>query len=224
MKPFVPLVLLSALAAGCAGASAREMPAKDGKNGWLPLFDPLHGWTATGNPEAWTVDDGAIVCLAKKGGYLRTLEPYGDFVLSVDYKIEKGTNSGIFFRWSNLKDPVHTGIEMQVIDSHGKATPGKHDDGAIYDLVPPARNVTRPAGEWNTAVITCRGNLIMIELNGEKICEMDLDRYTEPGKNPDGTKNKFKYAWRDLPRKGYIGFQDHGGKAWFRNIRLKPLE
>ena len=168
------------------------------------------------------MEDGAIACLAMRGGYLHTQEQYGDFVLAVDYKVTPGTNSGIFFRWSDLKNPVHTGIEMQVFDSHGKA-PDKHSDGAIYDIIPPAKTVSKPAGEWNHAVITCKDNLISIELNGEKVSGMDLNQWTEAGKNPDGTKNKFKFAYKELPRRGYIGLQDHGHKVWFRNIKLRPL-
>lgn len=72
-------------------------------------------------------------------------------------------------------------------------------------------------------MITCNENLIAVELNGEKIAEMDVDQWATAGMNPDGTKNKYKYAWKDMPRKGHIGLQDHGGKIWFRNIKLKLL-
>ncbi|MBM4082777.1 MAG: DUF1080 domain-containing protein, partial [Planctomycetes bacterium] len=72
--------------------------------------------------------------------------------------------------------------------------------------------------------ITCKDDLITIALNGEQICEMDLNQWAEAGKNPDGSKNKFKYAYKDLPRKGHIGFQDHGHRVWYRNIKLKPLK
>ena len=41
--------------------------------------------------------------------------------------------------------------------------------------------------------------------------------------NPDGTKNKYANALKDFPREGHIGLQDHGGKVWYRNIRLKEL-
>jgi hypothetical protein len=30
-------------------------------------------------------------------------------------------------------------------------------------------------------------------------------------------------AYKDHPRQGYIGLQDHGGECWFKNIKLKPL-
>lgn len=113
---------------------------------------------------------------------------------------------------------------MAIDDSSSRASLGKHDTGAIYDLVPPAKRVEKPAGEWNRAVITCRDNRIEIRLNGEKVSEMDLNRWTEAGKNPDGTANKFKYAYKDLPRKGHFGLQDHGGKVWYRNVKLLPLK
>ncbi|MHC5119846.1 MAG: family 16 glycoside hydrolase, partial [Planctomycetota bacterium] len=59
--------------------------------------------------------------------------------------------------------------------------------------------------------------------NNEPVLNIDLDDWTEAQKNPDGTKNKFNVAYKDLPRKGYIGLQDHGFKVWYRNIRIKEL-
>lgn len=210
---------LTAWASGTGGAPRDAV-------GWRSLFDgkTLEGWKATGNPDAWTVEDGAILCKGVRGGYLHTLEQFDDFVLSIDFKIAPRVNSGVFFRWSDLGDPVHTGLEMQILDSYGREKPGKHDCGALYDLVAPTRNVARPAGEWNTAVITCRDNLITVALNGETVTRIDLNRWTTPRMNPDGTRNKFRYAWKELPRRGHIGLQDHGGRVWFRNIKLRPLK
>jgi hypothetical protein len=190
---------------------------------WRDLFDgkTLAGWKATGNAEGWAVEEGAIVCKARGGGYLYTEEQFDNFVLSIDYKVSRGANSGVFFRWSNLRDPVDTGIEMQVYDSHGKERPGKHDDGAIYDLVAPRTNRSRPAGEWNTAVITCDDSKITVALNGETVAEMDVNRWTEAGRNPDGTRNKFRTAYKEMARRGHIGLQDHGDVVWFRNIKVR---
>ena len=99
-----------------------------------------------------------------------------------------------------------------------------HDTGAIYDLVKPAKNAMKPVGEWNHMVITCDKNLITVELNGEKVNRMDLDEWTEPNKRPDGSAHKFDIAYKDHPRKGYIGLQDHGQDCWYKNIKLLPLK
>ena len=52
---------------------------------------------------------------------------------------------------------------------------------------------------------------------------MDVDRWTRPKQNPDGTPNKFPKAIKDFARVGYVGFQDHGRPVWYRNIRIKRL-
>ena len=36
--------------------------------------------------------------------------------------------------------------------------------------------------------------------------------------------NKYPTALKDMPRKGYIGLQDHGLPVWFRNVKLTPLD
>jgi hypothetical protein len=216
----IPIAVCAMLIAAPNALTEAEKAA-----GWRLLFDgkSLAGWAATGKEEGWAVEDGAILCAVKGGQYLYTKEQFGDFILSVDFKSDPRVNSGIFFRWSDLKDPVHTGIEAQILDTYGRENPGKHDCGAIYDLVAPTKQTVRPAGEWNTMVITCKGPMVTMQLNGEKIAEMDLDRWTVAGQNPDGSRNKFKYAYKEMKRSGHIGLQDHGGRLWFRDIKLKPL-
>jgi hypothetical protein len=71
--------------------------------------------------------------------------------------------------------------------------------------------------------VTALASRITVELNGKRVIDMDLDEWTEPHKNPDGSKNKFKYAYKDMARSGYVGFQDHGHAVWYRNVRIKPL-
>lgn len=192
---------------------------------WRPLFNGqnFENWSVDDKKELWVVENNAIHCLGKGGGYLRTLEQFGDFALACEFRVDKGTNSGIFVRWSNVKDPVNTGIEVQVLDSAGKAKPGVHDAGAIYDLVAPSVNTMKPAGQWNRLVITCQGPYLSTRLNGARVSEIDVSRYTLPGRNPDGSKNKFRYALASLPRRGYIGLQNHGGGVWYRNLLLLPL-
>jgi hypothetical protein len=52
---------------------------------------------------------------------------------------------------------------------------------------------------------------------------MNVDEWTESGKNPGGTTNKFSRAIKDFVRVGYVGLQDHGRPVWYRNIRIKRL-
>jgi hypothetical protein len=71
--------------------------------------------------------------------------------------------------------------------------------------------------------ITARGNRIEVAVNGERVVDADLDRWTEAGKNPDGTKNKYKTAYKEMAKEGFVGLQDHLSDCWFKNIKIKPL-
>jgi hypothetical protein len=206
-------------------AADNELTEDEKKEGYLLLFNgkDFKGWHRTSEGfGGWRVEDGAI-CLSKGGGMLYADGEYDNFVLKIDFKMTKNCNSGVFIRTGNPRDPVQTGIEVQVQDDHGKK-PGLHSCGAIYDLVAPSKNVVRPAGEWNTFVITADRGRLSVELNGEKICAMNLDEWDKPGQRPDGSKHKFKMALKDFPRKGLIGLQDHGQAVCYRNVKLKPLK
>jgi len=123
-------------------------------------------------------------------------------------------------RVGDLLNPVYTGLEIQV----EKGGTGYHDFGAIYDLVPPSKNVVKPSGEWNHVEITCRGPLVDVALNGEPVAKINCDDFNQPGLRPDGTKHKFGVAIKDMPRRGYLGFQDHGHKVWYKNVKLLELK
>ncbi len=195
-------------------------PAKSSKGGWRTLLaKDLSNWTF--KQGSWALEDGVLS--RKGGGDIWTKEKFGDFILDLEFKVDKDTNSGVFFRTDNISDPVQTGIEVQILDSYGKTTVSKYDCGAIYDCLVPSKNMVSKPLEWNRLTITARANQIAVIINGEKIIDMDLNRWTEPGKNPDGTKNKFKTAYKDMPRTGFIGFQDHGKPVWLRNIKIKKL-
>jgi hypothetical protein len=220
--------LLAVLLASPAGAD-NALTEKEKDDGWILLFDgkTLDGWmTSSGKPSRTPVEDGSINP-HKCGGYMMVhKEKWENFMLSLDFKISKGCNSGVFVRTYSLKprpgkDVGFNGIEVQILDSKGA---GYYDTGAIYDLVKPAKNAMKPVGEWNHMLIRCDKNLIEVELNGEKVTSMDLDEWTKPNLRPDGTPHKFDIAYKDHPRKGYIGLQDHGSPCWFKNIKIKPLK
>lgn len=218
------LPLAALLFAGCASAG----PSGDG---FVPLFNgrDLEGWQAAPG-HAWIVEDGVIALRGKTDGqehngeYLWTKQAYGDFILDLEFKIPERANSGIFLRTSDLKDPVYSGLEVQVANSHGKTDLSRTGTaGAVYDLQAPSKNPLRAPGEWNQVRIECRGPRVGVTLNGEAVADLDLERWTEAGKNPDGSKNKFKRALKDFARSGHIGLQDHGRPVWYRSVRIKAL-
>ncbi len=195
-------------------------------DGFKTLFDGKSsaGWklnTGGDLPKANLQEDGLNP--HGSGGYIVVHEkPVGDFVLDFDYKISKGCNSGVFLKVGDLKDPVNTGLEIAIDDTTGT---GMHDSGAFYDLVPTTRNAQKLSGQWNHMTITAKGPKIAIVLNEEKVSEIDLSKFTEGGKRPDGTKHKFgdvKIA--DFDRPGYFGFQDHGQDCWYKNVKVKNLD
>lgn len=190
----------------------------------MQLFDgkTLSGWAATGDPNGWTVDRGCIYCTADNGEYLYyTRELFRDFELSLEFKHPPGANSGVFFRWTDLDDPVQTGIEIQILDTHGREPATTKCCGAVYDVKAPTHNACTPAGEWNHMVVCTVDNIIRVALNGEQVTEMDLSGWTAPGRNPDGTPNKFNRAYCEMTETGYIGLQDHNSRIWFRNIVIE---
>lgn len=203
-----------------------ELTVAEQNAGYKLLFDgkTLEGWDCTGLLGGWSVDDGCIVCQVNKGRFLYTREYFDHFILQIDFKIERGVNSGVFIRVSDLSSLIHNGIEMQIIDSHGKTILDKQSCGALYDLLEPSCDAAYPAGDWNKAIIECRNNFIKIVLNDRLIINMNLDLWDTIGFNPDGTSNKFSKAIKHLPHTGRIALQDHGGKVWFRNIKLLPLK
>ena len=181
------------------------------------LANGLKGWNLA-KSGAWQVDDGVLHPSDKPGGYIWTEKPYENFELTLDYKTSEKCNSGVFFR-TDPKNPVQGGFEIQVA-SHGLYS-GKHIVGSLYDAKSPTESAGKPDGEWNQMKITCEGPMIHVVLNGKKVLNADLDKWTTPKLNPDGTKNKFKTALKKLPRSGNIGFQYHGHPVWFRNIVIK---
>ncbi len=222
--------------AGPAGATAateiatsqpdNQLTPKEKEEGWILLFDgTLKGWmTNARRPGKTPVEDGSInphQC----GEYMMVHEKqWSDFILSLDFKISKGCNSGVFFRTNPLLPDGRVGYRGLEVAIDDRDTAGYHDTGAIYDLVKPVKQAMKPAGEWNHLVLTCRGPRIEVTLNGEKVTRMDLNQFAERGKRPDGSEHKFREtAWKEHPRRGYIGLQDHGSPCWFKNIKLRPL-
>jgi hypothetical protein len=200
---------------------AFSAPAED----WIDLFNGsnLNHWKLM-KEEGWKIEEGVLSAQpVRRGNYIWTKEPFDDFELTLEFKMSKDCNSGVFFR-SNPENPVQGGFEIQILDSYGKEEVGIHDCGALYDAQAPSANAVKPAGQWNQMTLRCKGSKVNVHLNGVQVLDADLDRWTEPNTNPDGSPNKFKTALKDLPRTGNIGLQYHGQPVWYRNIKITRLQ
>lgn len=208
----------AALALIAAPLFAAEHP--DTK-GWKDLFAPdLSNTVAQGK---WVVEDGLLVAGADE--MLWTKESYGDFILDLEFKVAKDANSGVFLRCGDIRN-ILSALEIQVHETKDGSRYGMV--GAIYDACPPSKSMAKPVGEWNRFTITCKGPKITLVFNGETVIDADLDQWSEPHKNPDGTSNKFGTALKDFARKGPIGLQGLHGKeqapVHYRNLKIKSLE
>jgi len=168
----------------------------------------------------WTLNKGVLTPSETPGGIIWSKSKFGDFRVSLEYKTSEKANSGLFFR-TDPKNAVQGGFEIQIA-SPGLYS-GKHIVGSLYDAKEPIVAAGKPDGEWNTMELTCKGPNIIAKVNGKKVIDVSIEDWKEPKKNPDGSKNKFKTALKDLPRIGNLGLQYHGQPVWFRNINLTPL-
>jgi hypothetical protein len=195
------------------------------EEGWQVLFDGkgLDAWEQY-NPEHWKVQDDGALYSTGKGGDIFTKGKFQDFILDLEFKVAPGTNSGVLLRTASRQDWLHTGMEIQVLDSYGSKQAGKYDCGALYDCEPPRFNAMRKAGEWNRFVIVCYKNRVIVDLNSVRVQDIDLNRWTEAHRNPDGSKNKFNRAYKTMTHPGYVFLQGHGRPVWFRNIKIKVLD
>lgn len=216
-------------------------------DGWRLLFDgrTFTGWRGLGYdsvPSAhWTIVHGAIRKIPRGqvarmpdgqpavGGDLMTIETFRDFELAWEWKIGRGGNSGVkynvseAFSLANAANHAALGFEYQLLDdslAEDNKIPS-HRAGALYDMIAPAANVVKPAGEWNQSRLVYRGNHGEHWLNGKKVVEYDMGTA-----HFDSLLAKSKYrgiAHFAERRAGHIVLQDHGEEVYFRNIRIRVL-
>ena len=176
------------------------------KGVWISLFDgkSLKGWhlfNKNTEIKTWKIEDGALVCLGGKG-------PSG----SGDIEDPK------------YKRAIETAPEYQIIDDVNY--PAKLEDsqktGANYGMYTPAESKQlKPIGEWNTSRIVFKKGKVEHWLNEIRIVNFKAW-------NKDWTKRKTEGKWKDYPdygmsKVGRIGLQDHGNKAYFKNIEIREL-
>ena len=100
--------LLGAVASFTAFSSAADHPDT---SGWKDLIAPDLSNTVA--PGKWTFANGELV--AGDHETLWTKESYGNFILDLEFKVAKESNSGVFLRVGDIKN-VLSGLEIQVHD------------------------------------------------------------------------------------------------------------
>ncbi|MEO8766583.1 MAG: DUF1080 domain-containing protein [Ginsengibacter sp.] len=205
--------------------------------GWTGLFDGKslngwHGFNKTGPVNNWIVKDESLVCLGAisgvdYGGDLVTNGTYENFGLKWDWKLDPGSNSGLMYHVTEgkkFKAPYETGPEFQLMDD--AAYDGRADSnqksGADYGMYAPNSNkVLKPVGEWNHGKLIFNYGHVEHWLNGKKIVKFYQQSEDWKGRKESGKWKTFPYYGN--AKSGKICLQDHGHKAYFKNIIIKEL-
>ena len=169
----------------------------------ITLFNgkDLKGWRAFGNNQ-WQAVDG-ILKSPKSGSNLVSEEKFTDFKLHIEFRYNKGSNSGVYLRGR---------YEVQISDSKGLA-PSKGDMGALYGFIVPTEMVAKNAGEWQSYDITLVGRMITVVANGKMIiCNQEIPGIT--GGALDSKEGE----------PGPLLLQGDHGPIEYRNIILTPAK
>lgn len=213
----IAAVLFSVLMTGSrwlAAADVNALTEAESAAGFEALFngrDLDNGWEHNGN---WKVE-GAVITREGKGGSLvyRAKKIPDDFELRFQWKVAKGSNSGVYYRPGQY--------EYQILDN------GVHNDGknprtsaaSLYFCMAPSHDATKPIGEWNEGRIVCKGTIIQHWLNSKKVIHFDYSD-SKWAFNIDMLEKR----GAKLPARGaHLSLQDHGDPVWYRAIKLRTL-
>ena len=178
-------------------------------------------FTGWGGPiDEYQVQDGAILCKPGKGGTIHTNDEYGDFEVTVEFKLPPAGNNGLAIRYPGKGDTAYVGMcELQILDDTDpqyKTLDPRQYCCSIYGVVPAHTGYLRPLGEWNFEHAIIKGHTIKVELNGTVVVDADVSLVHEFMHNS---------AHPGLMRtKGSFGFAGHNDPVAFRNIKIKKLD
>ncbi|MBP5772378.1 MAG: DUF1080 domain-containing protein [Bacteroidaceae bacterium] len=214
---------------------------KEEKEGWKLLWDgkTTDGWRGARLDhfpvKGWSIQNGELIVHkagggeSTNGGDIVTTRQYRNFMLSVDFKITNGANSGIKYFVDpemNKGEGSAIGCEFQILDDerHPDAklgVKGNRKLGSLYDLIPAPEQKPFHIGVWNTALVIVRGRHVEHWLNGTKLLEYNRD---DQEWNALVAYSKYK-DWPNFGNapQGHILLQDHGDEVHFKNIKILEL-
>lgn len=199
--------VLIAAAFALATAACSQMGGQS-DSGWVTLIDGekgLENFTRVGDAN-WRAEGGAIVAdKAADNGYLVTKQSYRDFVIRAEFWADTNTNSGIFIRiQAPSKITANDAYEVNIYDQRAGV---EYGTGGIPNFAKVEPPYPKAAGRWNTYVITARGPVITVELNGRQTATIrDAKLLSGPfalqfgnhGKEPGGPIKWRKVQVREL--------------------------
>ncbi len=210
-------------------------------------FDGWRGYNRTDIPGAWTIEDGCIKINgsgrgeagATNGGDIIFDQKFKNFELTLEWKVGKGSNSGIFYLAQEVPDqPIYISApEYQILDNENHpdaklGVDGNRASASLYDMISAVPQNSKPWGEWNSAKILVYKGTVAHFQNGKQVLEYHLwtPQWEEMLNNSKFSKEKWPIAYDLLincggeNHEGYIGLQDHGDDVWYRNIQVKILD
>ena len=154
------------------------LTAVEREQGWKLLFDgkTTDGWRGFRMQEVPDRMAGPRRCARRRYGRratsrskpidLVTDEAFDDFELQFEWKTSPGGNSGVFFRVSEDAEAVYELAPEFEIRDNAAWTDSPYTAGANYGLHVPARDVTKPVGQWNHSSILVEGDHVEHWMNG----------------------------------------------------------
>ena len=150
--------------------------------GFTALFNGknFNGWRLSpAVRDAWTIEDGTLRShkpIKGWGSDLRTVKKYRDFVLMVDYRIPRISDSGIYIRGLMPGIGIFDRDRWEQFNLRSRGGTGTLES---FRFQPPDRRVEPPrvrpidpeVGVWHTVKLTLVGKTLSAEYDGETIID-----------------------------------------------------
>lgn len=171
----------------------------------IQLFNgkDLTGWKAVGAENQWVVKNG-ILTSPQSGANLISDQQFEDFKLHVEFRYQKGSNSGVYLRGR---------YELQILDNDKSEHPSNVLFSGIYGFIAPSEINSKGPGEWQSYDITLVGRMVTVVANGKTV----ISNQEIPGITGGALDSN-----EGAP--GPLYFQGDHGPIEFRNITITPAK